>query len=304
MERSDPPPPYEEGPAGASSKLEVPGQTRNGIPPQMRRSMEDENRPVPDGWVRQFDPRENHQFYVDTRTNPPRSIWHHPYDDEEYMLSLTPEERSRIRDIGHEPAHADTDAESSNDEAYTESSGRPHGAAVSSGAGSREEPDGARRLGRRVKDALTNTTHEEREARRRRREEEERRAYQVHQRFRAAMAKAAQTGEPQLLGTDSEGKEVWIEPPNTSGVGYGGYGMYGGRGYGLNPFQGPYGYPNSMYMRPTQPYSRPLGYGYGGGYGRGLGGPYGGYGGYGGMGMGLPLMGGLGGGLMLGSLLF
>jgi hypothetical protein len=289
MQGDDPPPPYQEGPPGASSRLQVPGQTRSGIPPQMRRSMEDENRPVPEGWVRQFDPGENHQFYVDTRTNPPRSIWHHPYDDEEYMLSLTPEERNRIHDISREPAQADIDAQSSNDEAYEESSGRPQAAA----AGSRDEPDGARRLGRRVKDALTNTTHEEREARRRRREEEERRAYQVHQRFRAAMAKAAQTGEAQLLGTDSQGKEIWIEPPSMAAGGYGGDGMYGGRGYGLNPFQGPYGYPNSMYMRPTQPYYRPLGYGYGGGYG-----------GYGGMGMGLPLMAGLGGGLMLSSVLF
>lgn len=260
--------------------------------------MEDETRPVPEGWVRQFDAGENHQFFVDTRSNPPRSIWHHPYDDEEYMLSLTSQERDRIHNINRGPTHADMEAESSNDEGPEP---LPQRTAAGPGPGAPgHEPEGARKIARRMKDALTNSTHEEREERRRQRDEEERRAYQVHQRFRAAMAKAAQTGEPQLLGKDSEGKEVWIEPPYGSGGGFAGGNGYGGRGYGYNPYQqGPYTYPNSRFLRPQQPYYRPLGYGYGGGYGGGFGGGYGG-----GLGMGLPLMGGLGGGLMLGSLLF
>lgn len=45
---------------------------KNGIPPQSRRSMEDENRELPPGWIRQYDPQEHHQFFVDTTANPPR----------------------------------------------------------------------------------------------------------------------------------------------------------------------------------------------------------------------------------------
>lgn len=196
------------------------------------------------------------------------------------MLSLTTEERKRIDEGNRMPTNTDLD-DSSNDEAAPLP---PRPAA---------QPAGAEKLARRMKDKLTNTTHEEREARRRKRDEEEHRAYVMHQRIRAAMVKAEQTGEPQLLGRDSEGKEVYIEPPSrrvNNRLGGGGYGM---NGYGYNPFtQGPYGYPNSSFMRPPMPYSRPMGYGYGGGYGRGLGGGYG-----------MPLM-GLGGGLMLGSMLF
>lgn len=285
MQPSEAPPPYKEAVSGTSSTLQVPGRTRSGIPPQLRRSMEDENRPIPEGWVRQFDHRENHQFFVDTRTNPPRSIWHHPYDDEQYMLSLTPEERSRIQDLGRIPTNADIEAESS----YDESAEPSLPSAAAPGTGTTGQPVGAKKLGRRMKDALTNTTHEQREARRRQRDEEERRAYEVHQRFRTAMTKAAQTGEPQLLGRDSEDREVYIEPPYGPGNGFAGDRMYGGRAYGYNPFaQGLYGYPDARFLRPTQPYSRPLGYGYGGGYGGGLG---------------MPLM-GLGGGFMLGSMLF
>lgn len=38
-------------------------------------------RPLPEGWVRQLDPNTGHHFYVDTKANPPKSIWQHPYDD-------------------------------------------------------------------------------------------------------------------------------------------------------------------------------------------------------------------------------
>ena len=66
---------------------------RNGISPAQRRSMEDEGRPLPPGWVRQYDTNESHQFFVDTTADPPRSIWQHPYDDEQYLSTLTSEER-------------------------------------------------------------------------------------------------------------------------------------------------------------------------------------------------------------------
>lgn len=178
------------------------------------------------------------------------------------------------------PTHADLEAESSDDDHHVSETANPD---IHS-----PPPKGVHKLGRRVKDKLTNSTHEEREARRRQREEEERKAYEQHQHIRVQMAKAAETGVPQLLGKDSDGKDVYIEPPGGPGGydGYGGgYGGYGGGAYGYNPYrQGPYADPNAKFVRPPNPYERPYGYGYGGG-------------------LGLPLL-GLGGGLLLGGLLF
>jgi len=93
------------------------------------------------------------------------------------------------------------------------------------------------------------------------------------------MSKAAETGVPQLLGKDKDGKDVYIEPPGAN------YPGYGAQAYGYNPYsQGPYANPNATFVRPPDPYQRPYGYGYGGGYG-------------------MPLM-GLGTGFLLGGLLF
>ena len=86
-----------------------------------------------------------------------------------------------------------------------------------------------------------------------------------------------ETGEPQLLGKDKDGKEVYIEPPNGMGM------PQGARGY--NPYtQGPYANPNATFIRPDNEYSRPYGRGYGGGYG-------------------LPLAGGLMGGMLMGDMM-
>ncbi|TVY41882.1 hypothetical protein LOCC1_G008007 [Lachnellula occidentalis] len=263
---SEPPPAYEASSSSTSQRpthLNVPHKTRSGIPPEHRRSMEDESRTLPSGWIRQYDPETDHQFFVDQHASPPRSIWHHPYDDEEYLSSIAPAERDRIASLHRVPTHADMVAESSDDDTHN-------------------PPTGAKKLGRKMKDKLTSSTHEERQRDRARREEAEARAYAQHRAFRVAMSKAAQTGEPQLLGKDKNGKDVYVEPP-----GPGPYG-YGGGGYGFNPYaQGMYGRPNAGYARPGYGYGRPYGGGYGGG-------------------MGMPLMGlgGLGGGLMMGSLLF
>ncbi|KAF8575505.1 hypothetical protein K439DRAFT_1641343 [Ramaria rubella] len=44
-----------------------------------------ESRPLPEGWIKQFDSNSNAWFYVDTSASPPRSIWVHPYDDPQYL---------------------------------------------------------------------------------------------------------------------------------------------------------------------------------------------------------------------------
>jgi len=53
------------------------------------------DQPLPYGWVQEMDPTHNHPYYIDTKATPPRSIWVHPYEDEQY-LSEHPEVREKV----------------------------------------------------------------------------------------------------------------------------------------------------------------------------------------------------------------
>lgn len=255
-----------------SSLLDVPSQpSRNGIPLHARRSMEDELRPPPPGWVRTYDPETQHQFFVDTTRDPPRSIWVHPYDDEEYLASLPAEERARVRHSAPDEATAGM-----HDTTDEEHDGGPPTTA-------QQQPK--RKLGRKLKDTITGTTHEQRVRERAEREAREREAYAQHQRFRTGMVEAARTGRPQFIGTDRSGDDVYLEP---AGRGFPGVaavrrlGPYleevqyrsgmepGPAGRYVRPAGDMYGMQQpgfGGYMRPGMVYGRPRGYGYGGGYG-------------------------------------
>lgn len=243
--------------------------------------MEDESRSLPSGWVRQYDSKSHHQFFVDTGASPPRSIWQHPYDDDQYLSTLSAAERERIRNEHVVPEEEYTDDEREGNDRY----------ALPPRTQGEGEVSGGTKFGRKIKDKITHSTHEQRVEERRQRDEEEVATYRRHQHIRQQMSLAAETGVPQLLGKDKDGKEVYIEPPGGPGGHGGGYGGGYGRApgsYGYNPYtQGPYSNPNAKFIRPQQPYGRPYpgyGYGYGGGFG-------------------YPLM-GLGGGMLLGGLLF
>lgn len=253
--------------------------------------MEDEGRPLPKGWVRTFDPAEQHQFFVDTTKDPPRSTWVHPYDDEEYLRTLSSEERERLEQEsfaqGKHASKADiaaahTDDEDDDDHRHHGSSAYPQNLPPREGKG--KGRDDNRSFGRKFKDKVTGMTHEEREQERQRRAQREQEMYEQHLRIRQAMSRAAQTGQPQLVGKDGDGKDIYIEPPAYQAP----YGGYPGRGYGVDPYRGGvYTTPQARYIRPPNPYMRQGGFGYGGGYG-------------------LPLMmgGGLLGGLLIGDALF
>ncbi|KAF1848219.1 uncharacterized protein K460DRAFT_364190 [Cucurbitaria berberidis CBS 394.84] len=287
---NEPPPTYEAATASSAAptqginRVSTDGPAarteRNGIPPERRRSMEDEMRELPPGWVRSFDPQSQHQFFVDTRTNPPRSTWVHPYDDDEYLSTLSPEERKRYTRMKRTMTLEDLAAEDSDDEG-TQSHQPTRGKAVGATSGSSTEPQptGLHKFSRKLKDKVTGQTHTEREQARTRRAEEERQAYIAHLRARQALIKAIETGQPQFLCKDRQGRDVYIEPP---------HGPYAPRGaYGYNPYghSSQYQNPNVRYMRPAGPYGRPYGYGYGGGAG-------------------LPIAAGLLGGTLLGGALF
>lgn len=295
----DAPPSYEAATASSAEptqgirrvSTDGPGarRERNGIPPEHRRSMEDLTRPLPEGWVRSFDPTEQHQFFVDTRADPPRSIWTHPYDDPDYLATLSPEERQKHSRMHRTMSLDDLAAESSDDDDdngphHTSQQQRQTGPPATLPESGEPGPKGLHKFTRRMKDKLTASTHEQRQAERRHREEQERRAYQQHMKMRQAMIRALETGQPQFLGKDQQGRDVYLEPQARP------RGAYANGGYGYSPFgQGMYASPSARYMRPMGPYGRPYGYGYGGGLGGGLG---------------APLAAGMLGGAVLGGVLF
>ena len=289
---SEAPPSYAQatGSSSGPSHLQVPN-AHNNIPPSHRRSMEDEGRPLPDGWVRLFDEQHEHQFFVNTRAEPPRSIWHHPYDDETFLSTLSSEERERIQEQSRKPtkqetAALDTDG-SDTEEPHKHadqktakvSSPRPDASTAGSPSTPTDPQSQKKPLGRKLKDKITGSTHEQRVADREQRAREEAEQYRDYLAYRGALRRAYETGQPQLVGKNREGNEVYVEPP------YGVRSYRDQRGVYINPYaSGPYTNPNARFIRPQAPYARPYGSSYGGGYG-------------------LPLAGGIAGGLLLGGAL-
>jgi len=47
------------------------------------------------GWIQKFDENSKHHFWVDTTSSPPRAIWVHPYEDEQF-LNVHPEIRKHL----------------------------------------------------------------------------------------------------------------------------------------------------------------------------------------------------------------
>jgi hypothetical protein len=316
----EPPPSYEQATATATSSSQTSHATSTTAATPRCNSLDSSSpqlRPLPEGWIRTFDRQTQHPFYVDTKANPPRSTWNHPYDDAQYLDSLPPSERQRIRSSRPNPqAHLEVPggggyltAESTDEEAFH--SDDP--AYRRQGSSSQREK---RRLGRKFKDKITGTTHEQRAAERRRREQEERDAERQEEIFWKCMEDAIRSGRPQYLGKDRQGKDVFLEPPSGAGLGGnlgGGYpGVISRRR--LSPYLSEVEYRIGRRPGPEGRYLRPdggglgLGYSYGGGYGygTGLGGvgyrrPVGG--GYGRGFGGLPLFAPILGGLMIGSMI-
>jgi len=210
--------------------------------------MQSERYPLPFGWTREFDQTSSRPFYVDTKANPPRSIWTHPYEDKEY-LKAHPDVREKldINVLGDSGSNLRPPSfeESQRRHSFggSSSSGRPQAISVSAADSSKHKDRG---FFGKLKDK-TIGTKEEREAEKRRRQEEDRRRMEAQQQRIQQMAIARQ----QLYASQPQ----YGHGPMIAGPSYGG-------GFG------------SHRRRPG-----------------------------GGMGVGLPLLGGLAGGLLLGEAL-
>ncbi|TQS35181.1 hypothetical protein Golomagni_04405 [Golovinomyces magnicellulatus] len=278
MDPSDPPPPY-------TSRLSYDnhnrGQTEDNlsraspsISASARRSMEDEVRPLPAHWIRQYDMRSGHQFFVDTSRIPPRSIWHHPYDDTVYLSSLPQSERLHIENLSKR-SHSSLGTSIISPSSVQTQRDDNH-----------ESLSGIQNFGRRLKNAILNSTHDERIEARKDRKRMEIELYHQHQHIRAKMSEAIRTGKPQFIGKDNEGEDIWINPPSTyngsrgrdySNLFGGGLTMSGREFLGrnkhvFNPYGGGLSYDSDpRYARPQAPYQRPVGSRFGGGMGLPLG---------------------------------
>ncbi|CAD6590605.1 MAG: hypothetical protein TREMPRED_005814, partial [Tremellales sp. Tagirdzhanova-0007] len=263
-----------------------------------RRSMDDETRDLPKGWVRCFDPKTNHHFYVDEHTK--RASWVHPYDDPEYLRTLpdthpanpNSAQGQAIRKRGEDEQlmvqKMQNDQKMKNDE-YRKGDEGLQGHNSGDGGG------GHRNWVQRQKDKLVGTP------------EERAKAKAEKKRIEAEQLKQAREAEAAYIKRRQDLMQKQLNDPNirkslqpsitriSCKLGRADMdrteSMYGNDPYAYSP-------PSAGYSRGGGMMSSPYGYGYGGGYGRrGYGG------GMGGMGMGLPLMGGLAGGLLLGDAL-
>ncbi|KAK0672362.1 hypothetical protein QBC41DRAFT_24390 [Cercophora samala] len=225
-------------------------QQRNSIPLQARRSMEDELRPVPYGWVREYDPDGEHQFFVDTNYNPsPRSIWHHPHDDDEFVSSLDEAEKNTLQLQISEYGSVDNLSDETTDD---------------SGSDSRASDGLAKRsLARKLKDTLTGTTHDQRVSARAERAVAEKEMYRQHRILRKGMTTAMHTCRPAFLGKDENRTHMFLEAPGHTFPGV-------ADAKPLSPYldeiiydESEYGYskPKGRYLRPG---SKMYGLGYGG----------------------------------------
>ncbi|WWC90578.1 uncharacterized protein L201_005514 [Kwoniella dendrophila CBS 6074] len=247
----------------------------------IRRSMDDEQRDLPEGWVRCFDPKQQHAFYVEEKTK--RSTWLHPYDDPEFLKTLP---------TSH-PAHPDSkegrairkqsedektflDKKRENKDSKTPITNKTDKSVVS-GGGNNTNNGEERNWFQKKKDQLIGTKEERAKAK------EEKRRVREAQRKKMAEAQAAYEKRRREL------IQQRLNDPSIS------------RMYARDPYM--YAAPSTPFVRGGGLYGSPYGYGYGGGYGRrGYG--YGGYGGgYGGMGMAGPMMLGGGAGLLGGMLI-
>ncbi|GAA5946925.1 hypothetical protein JCM10213_002901 [Rhodosporidiobolus nylandii] len=196
------------------------------IPAEARRDIIDEQRPLPENWRREWDPKSEHFFYVDTKASPPRSIWCHPLDPE--YLAAHPQDAKELSSEYAPPSGAPPAGSS------TSKQDQQHVSAYASDGKDGKKKD-ERSLGRKMKDKLTGTTHEERVQQRKKRQEEEMKQYQAYLVRRKQILEAQRQGryQPMYAAPASPySRPMYYNSGIGMPYGYGGYG-YGRRGMGM-----------------------------------------------------------------------
>ncbi|KAG1749854.1 uncharacterized protein EDB91DRAFT_1109992 [Suillus paluster] len=256
--------------------------------------------PLPEGWIQEYDPQQKHPFWVDTKAKPPRAIWVHPYEDEQF-LSENPDIKAKVEKLqgatlaepppyeqrrhsfsGGEPDVVPfrSDAKSSK-EKKSSNNAKASGSASTPSIDEHHDDERKRGMFGKLKDKAIGTkeereAHKKLKAEERAREEEQREA---HRKLRAEQRAREEEQLREARRRNLEERAAYMQQ-HGGNVPYGGYGGYSGAGYsGYSQYGPPAGDPYAYNNRRRT----------GGG---GLGG-----------GMALPLLGGLAGGLLLGDML-
>jgi len=188
--------------------------------------------PLPYGWIQETDPTHNHPYYVDTKANPPRSIWVHPYEDEQY-LSEHPDVREKVGKR-HSASGVDLKPSADDSDQRRHSYGGEGSQRVEETPASSSNP-GLNNQGKkrgvfgRLKDKAIGTK-EEREAERKRAAEIDRIRQQQYQERLAALQQQRQQ-QQQFAGPAYGGAPMYGAPAGApyQQAGYGGGGGFGGR---------------------------------------------------------------------------
>ncbi|KAH8102428.1 hypothetical protein BXZ70DRAFT_1006354 [Cristinia sonorae] len=271
---------------------------------------------LPHGWVQQYDAKTDHPFWVDTNVNPPRSIWVHPYMDDQF-LNEHPDIRARVR----RGAGANAPSSSAHAEHEPTDAPPPYSPRRHSFTG---EPSHQRR--QRDEDMRGHNHHRAQEAMRgteshpgtprisaKNKEKEKHRGFFGKMKDKAIGTKEEREEDRrrEMIAAQrfaEQRRQQRMSSPYYDDFYGGSSGFATSAPFGTSSMgrqTGAFGPRMTMYAAPT---GNPYGFGqpgYGGfgayGNGRRTGGGFGG-GGFGG-GMGLPLLGGLAGGLLLGDIL-
>ncbi|KAJ7071157.1 hypothetical protein C8F01DRAFT_418661 [Mycena amicta] len=138
--------------------------------------------PLPVGWIEQVDSNSGHTFYVDTLAKPPRSIWVHPLEDEQYLREHpAAREKANAGPPRYSAPPTPPVASASNRAEYAPPTGKKRG------------------LFGKIRDAATGTTPEEREIEKRHKAEQRRQLMELREQRHQAALLAQQQQQAEML---------------------------------------------------------------------------------------------------------
>jgi len=196
---------------------------------------------LPYGWIQEIDPTHNHPYWVDTKANPPRSIWTHPYEDEQF-LSEHPEIREKVGNKRHSFPGRQSSTDEGRRHSYSGSTSTiPTQASGSTSAAANKSAGGKKGFFSKMKDKAIGTK-EEREAYKRQQAELDRRRQLERQQQIAAYQEQMRQLRERRQQRGYGGAPVYASPAGNpyqmGGSGFGGgfgggYGRRGGMGMGV-----------------------------------------------------------------------
>lgn len=183
--------------------------TRSTIPqPSHRRSSDNNFHQLPPYWIRQYDSESHRYYFVDTSSQPPRLIWHQTYDDAIFHSASPYVENVQLG------SHNSNNSDCSLPQSSLYSQNLPSHQRRVRQSETQTQNQRVPKLYRKIKDIVTNTTHEERVEARQMREQLEQEVYHRNA-YTRTKKQAMPTHGSQRYGRDHRGRDVWIGAPTT-----------------------------------------------------------------------------------------